>query len=106
MSDMPLLAHNVFFTLKDKSPEACEALVTDCHEYLNGHPGTAYFAAGVLCKELARPVNDHDFDVALHVIFETKQDQDTYQVSDRHIQFIEKNKESWEQVRVFDNYAR
>ncbi|MBM84157.1 MAG: stress responsive protein [Planctomycetaceae bacterium] len=101
-----MLAHNVFFTLKDNSPENCEALVADCHEFLSGHPGTAFFSAGVLCKELARPVNDHGFDVALNVIFETKQDQDVYQVSDRHIAFIEKNKESWEQVRVFDNYAR
>ena len=74
-----------------------------CRKYLSGHTGTALYAVGTLTPDLTRPVNDRDFHIALHVIFESRQAHDDYQVSERHLQFIEENKESWEQVRVFDS---
>jgi len=98
-----LLAHNVYFTLKDRSPAAKAKLVASCKKYLSGHPGTVFFAAGTLCEELTRPVNDRDFDVALHVIFATKADQDAYQVAPRHLEFIAEGKDNWARVRVFDS---
>jgi Stress responsive A/B Barrel Domain len=98
-----MLAHNVFFTLKDKSPEAKKKLVDACKKYLSKHPGTVFFAAGTLCEELDRPVNDRDFDVGLHVIFKTKADQDRYQDAPLHLQFIAENKDNWAKVRVFDS---
>jgi len=98
-----MLAHNVYFTLKDDSTEAIQRLLDACRKYLKGHDGVTFYAAGTLTPDLARPVNVRDFHVALHVIFDTRQAHDTYQVSERHLQFIEENKESWEQVRVFDS---
>ena len=98
-----MLAHNVYFTLKDSSPEAQQQMVAACQKFLSGHAGTALFAAGTLTPDLTRPVNDRDFHIALHVIFESRQAHDDYQVSERHLQFIEENKEGWEQVRVFDS---
>src|SRR5436190_24403725 len=98
-----LLAHNVFFTLKDRSPAAKAKLVASCKKHLSGHPGTVFFAAGVLCEELTRPVNVLDFDVALHVIFASKADQDAYQTAPRHLQFIAEGKDNWATVRVFDS---
>lgn len=98
-----MLAHNVFFTLNDGSPEAIAALVTACRTYLNDHPGTAFFAAGTLTPDLDRPVNDRDFHVGLHVIFKDRAAHDAYQVSERHQQFIAENKDSWKAVRVFDS---
>jgi hypothetical protein len=98
-----MLAHNVFFTLKDRSPEAKKRLVDACKKYLSKHPGTVFFAAGTLCEELDRPVNDRDFDVGLHVIFKTKADQDRYQDAPLHLQFIAENKDNWSKVRVFDS---
>lgn len=62
-------AHNVYFSLKDTSDGAKKKLVAACKKHLSGHPGTVLFAAGVLAEECDRPVNDRDFDVALHVIF-------------------------------------
>lgn len=99
------LAHIVFFTLKDGSDETAGALVEACHKYLKGHDGTVYFSAGTLATELDRPVNDHDFHVALHVVFESRAAHDAYQTDDRHLQFIEENKDTWAQVRVFDSYV-
>ncbi|HYV38807.1 MAG TPA: Dabb family protein [Gemmataceae bacterium] len=98
-----LLAHNVFFTLKDRTPAAKAKLVAACKKYLTGHPGTVFFAAGVLCETLTRPVNDLDFDVALHVIFENKAAQDAYQVAPRHLEFVAEGKDTWAKVRVFDS---
>lgn len=100
-----LLAHNVYFTLHDNSPAARKKLVDACHHYLAGHPGTVFYAAGILADEYARPVNDRGFDVGLHVIFQDRAAHDAYQTAPRHVQFIEENKANWKQVRVFDNDA-
>ncbi|WP_417847598.1 Dabb family protein [Thalassoglobus sp.] len=98
-----MLAHNVFFTLFDSSPEAIQAMVDQCHKYLKDHPGVVFFAAGDLAEDLARPVNDRMFHVALHVIFDTRENHDAYQTVPAHLEFIENNKAKWKQVRVFDS---
>jgi hypothetical protein len=97
-----MLAHNVFFALKDNSAEATGTLLASCRQFLTDHPGTAFFAAGTL-SDLDREVNDRDFDVALHVIFESREAHDAYQKHARHLEFIAANKENWKQVRVFDS---
>lgn len=98
----PLLVHNVYFTLKDKSPAARDALLAACRKYLTDHPGTVFFAVGTL-SDLDRPVNDREFDVGLHVIFRDRAAHDAYQTHERHLQFIEENKAGWAKVRVFDS---
>jgi hypothetical protein len=100
-----MLAHIVFFTLKDTSEEAIARLVDSGKEFLSGHPGTVFFAMGTLNPELDRPVNDREFQVALHVIFDSKESHDAYQVHPRHHQFIEANNDNWDNVRVFDSDA-
>lgn len=97
-----MLAHNVFFTLEDTSEAAQEKLLADCRKYLSPHPGIAFFACGRV-SDLNRPVNDRDFDVALHVIFETREAHDRYQAAPLHHEFIEANKDNWARVRVFDS---
>jgi hypothetical protein len=95
----------VYFTLKDRSPAAVDKLVAACQKYLTGHPGTVFFAAGTLVPDLTRPVNQTDFDVALQVVFDSRESHDDYQSAPRHLQFIEENKANWERVRVFDAYV-
>lgn len=97
-----MLAHNVFFSLHDSTPAARAKLVEGCHQYLADHPGTAFFAAGTL-SDLDRPVNDRDFDVALHVIFVDRAAHDAYQVAEKHQKFIAEHKPTWKKVRVFDS---
>lgn len=98
-----MLAHMVYFTLQDNSQAARDRLVASCHERLSGHEGTVFFAAGTLALDLDRPVNDRDFDVALHVVFAERDAHDRYQQHPHHLQFIEENKANWRQVRVFDS---
>ena len=100
-----MLVHNVFFSLKDNSNAERDRLLAACRKYLTGHPGTSFFACGGLAQELRREVNDRDFDVALHVIFQDQAFHDKYQADPRHLQFIAENKENWKKVRVFDSVA-
>jgi hypothetical protein len=99
----PQLAHMVYFTLKDRSPEAVGGLIQACHRYLNDHPGTVYFSVGSLTPDLAREVNDREFDVALNVVFKNRKAHDDYQVAPRHNQFLAEQKANWAKVRVFDS---
>ncbi len=98
-----MIAHNVFFSLKDNSNEAKEKLIASCKELLTGHEGTRFFGVGTLERSLDREVNDRHFDVALHLVFESIEAHDQYQDHPRHLQFINANKETWSQVRVFDS---
>jgi hypothetical protein len=97
-----MLSHMVYFTLKDRSPAAVKKMVDACHKYLSGHPGILFFAAGTLVPDLTRPVNQTDFDVALNLVFESREAHDAYQETPRHHEFIAENKPNWDRVRVFD----
>ncbi len=100
------LAHMVFFTLKDRTPEGRQKLAALCQKYLSDHPGTVYFSVGTIAEEMQREVNDRDFDVALHVVFKNKKFHDDYQVAPRHLSFVEEGKPLWGKVRVFDSYLQ
>ncbi len=100
----PRLAHMVFFTLKDRTKEAREKFVESCQKYLVGHPGTLSISIGTIAEDVKEPVSVRDFDVALHLVFETKEANAEYQKSPRHIEFVEKNKNLFANVRVFDSY--
>lgn len=97
-----MLAHSVFFSLHDRSAAAVDQMLEACRKYLTGHPGTLFFACGTPNQELDRPVNDRDFDVVLHIVFESKDAHDAYQEAHAHHRFISENKPNWRTVRVFD----
>lgn len=101
-----MLAHMVFFELKDKTPESRDKLLAACEKYLTDHPGVVYYSAGARAEEFNRDVNDQTFDVALHVVFENKAAHDTYQTAPRHLKFIEEGRPLWGKVRVFDSYVK
>ena len=102
-TDGKLLAHDVYFALKDNSAGAKQKLADACKKYLSGHPGEVFFATGTRAEELNRKVNDTDFDVSLLIVFKDKAAHDRYQDAKRHLQFIEENKDNWKAVRVFDS---
>lgn len=96
-------AHDVYFTLKESTPETRQALVDACQKYLSGHAGTVLFAAGMRAREMERDVNDTDFDVSLHIYFENEAAQAAYQQHPRHQEFIAEMSANWKTVRVFDS---
>jgi hypothetical protein len=100
----PRLAHMVFFTLKDRSPEARQRLVASCQRHLSDHEGTVYFSVGTIAEDVVEPVSVRDFDVALHVVFRDKAAKNQYLTHPRHLKFVEENRDTWAKVRVFDSY--
>jgi len=96
-----MLAHSVYFTLKDRTPAAAAKLVAGCREHLTGHPGTRAFAVGT-CADYDRQVNDRDYDVTLVIVFDSRASHDAYQTADRHNRFIAEYADWWAKVRVFD----
>jgi hypothetical protein len=101
---MPLLVHNVYFTLHDGSAVNRDKLLAACRKHLTGHPGTV-LRGRHCCAELNRPVNDLDYDIGLHIAFKSKADHDAYQIAPRHEEFVAENKALWKKVRVFDSVA-
>lgn len=97
------LAHIVFFTLHDASDAKVRELVDACHKYLKNHPGVVHFSVGTRNASLDRPVNDKGYEVALHVVFDSRDSHDVYQIAASHLKFIEEQKANWKQVRVFDS---
>jgi hypothetical protein len=68
-----------------------------------GSPGVVHFSVGTLNRELDRPINERDFDVALHLVFAPHRWHDAYQVSAAHQQFVRENESNWKLVRVVDS---
>jgi hypothetical protein len=97
------IAHMVYFTLENPTEENIQAMLNDMKNYLDNHPGLEYFSCGTLNQELSRPVNDRSFHVSLHTVFTDRAAHDAYQIDPRHQEFINRNKPSWKQVRVFDS---
>lgn len=100
-----VLAHDVYFTLHDASPEARQKLVDACDRHLSGHPGTLFFAAGTRAAGLQREVNDAAFDVSLHVYLADAAAHEAYQEHPRHKAFIAEMSANWKTVRVFDSWV-
>ncbi len=100
---MPRLAHHVFFTLADDSEASVNRLLTACQTYLTDHEGVVDFAVGRRDTTLARPVNNTEYHVSLHVVFRDRAAHDAYQTAPRHLEFIAQEKETWKSVVIFDS---
>jgi hypothetical protein len=103
-----VIIHNVFWALNDNSPAARQALIDGCWKYLSVHPGILHFWAGEIAADHARPVNDRNWEVGLHVVYEDKAAHDAYHEHPLHDQFVAEYEANWKTSRVFDSvcYAR
>jgi hypothetical protein len=101
----PALVHGVYFTLREDTPAARAALVESCTRLLAPIEGVVHFAAGERDPELARDVNDLEFDVALVLVFRDRAAHDRYQPHARHQAFIAENQANIARVRVFDSFS-
>ena len=100
------LFHSVFFQLKDSSESATAAFLDDCRTYLSCLPGILLFRTGQIVEEHKREVNMRDFHISLHIVFENKKYHDAYQTAEKHNVFVDRNKDNWGTVRVYDTYIQ
>jgi hypothetical protein len=100
-----MIVHNVFFKLKDTSPEAIASLVADSHGFIAEIPDIRFYAVSERLEEMQRPANDQDFHVNLCVVLENREALDVYAYHPAHKSYIEKHSSNWETLRVFDSVA-
>ena len=98
------LMHSTYFRLKDRSQTSCETYVAACTRYLSISKGIIGFWVGQLGEDFRRPVNDLNFDVAMHIAFENFAAWAAYNDDPNHKQFVQAVGSLAESRRVFDIY--
>jgi len=97
-----MFSHVVIFWTDPARPEAAEELIAGARKYLASLPGIVHFHVGNMVPS-QRPVVDQSYQVALNVVFDSKQAQDNYQAHPLHLEFIEKVfKPNCRRVVVYD----
>jgi hypothetical protein len=84
-----MFSHVVIFWTKPEIPDAAAQLLAGAERYLRPIPGVVSFHIGQMVTS-PRPVVEQSYQVALNLIFDTKQQQDDYQVHPLHVEFVEK----------------
>ena len=98
------VAHLVFYTLNDDTPENRATLLGRIDKYLSGHEGVVHFSAGEIAEDMNRSVNDRGFHVSMNFVFANRKAHDTYNDHPKHEEFKAINKGLIAKVRVFDTY--
>ena len=84
-----MFSHVVIFWTKPENPNAAAELLAGAEKYLRPIPGVRSFHVGKMVPS-QRPVVDQSYQIALNLVFDTKQQQDDYQVHPLHLDFVEK----------------
>ena len=97
-----MFSHVVIFWTDPANPKAADELIAGAKKYLAPLPGIVHFHVGNMAAS-HRPVVDQSYQVALNVVFDSKQAQDDYQVHSLHLEFVEKVfKPNCKKVVVYD----
>lgn len=97
-----MFSHVVIFWTDPAQPNATDELIAGANKYLKPIPGVLQFHVGKMVGS-HRPVVDQSYQVALNLVFPSKQAQDDYQVHPQHVRFIEQCvKPSVKKVLVYD----
>ena len=100
-----MFVHTVYFYVKATASQAArDQLVNDCRAYLGKIPCVKTLWAGVPAMT-PRDVVDNSYGVGLTVVLEDIAGHDVYQEHPLHLDFIKRNKETWESVKIYDYLA-
>ena len=84
-----MFSHVVIFWTDPANPGAADELIAGARKYLAPIPGIVHFHVGKMAPS-HRQVVDQSYQVALNVVFTSKQAQDDYQAHPLHLEFVEK----------------
>jgi hypothetical protein len=97
-----MFSHVVIFWTDPANPQAPDELIAGARKYLAPIPGIIHFHVGKMAPS-PRPVVDQSYQVALNVVFGSKQAQDEYQTHPLHLEFVDKVfKRACKKVVVYD----
>ena len=82
-------SHIVIFWTNPARPNAADELVAGANKYLRAIPGVLHFHVGKMSPS-PRPVVDQTYQVALNLVFTSKQAEQDYQVHPQHLEFVAK----------------
>lgn len=97
-----MFSHIVIFWTDPANPDAPAQLVAGAEKYLRPIPLTRGYHCGYMATSERKDVVDQSYQVALNLIFDSKADQDTYQVHPLHLDFVANCKHLWKRVVVYD----
>ena len=95
------VCEDFFWIKEDATEQARGQLLTESTELLGTIPSVLYIAAGPPAGT-PREVVDNSYDIGLVVHFADEAGHDLYQEAPAHIEFIERNQETWDRVQVYD----
>jgi hypothetical protein len=84
-----MFSHVVIFWTNPALPNATAELMAGANKYLKNIPGVIPFHVGQMSPS-HRPVVEQSYQVALNLIFPSKQAEQEYQVHPQHLEFVEK----------------
>ena len=103
---VPRFVHCVFFTLKPEvKDDQITEFIRDCY-LLKQVPSVRKLEAGRRDERMTRDVNVTDYTIGLVVYFDDKEGHDLYNAHALHQKLVEKHKDQWSKVRVFDFDAK
>jgi hypothetical protein len=97
-----MFSHIVIFWTDPAKPTAADEIVAGADKYLRPIPLLRFFHCGRMATSPRKDVVDQSYSVALNLTFDTKADQDAYQVHPLHLEFVEQCKANWSRVVVYD----
>ena len=83
-----MLSHIVIFWTNPEIPDAADKLIAGADKYLRPIEGVLHFHIGKMSPS-HRAVVDQSYQVALNIIFPSKQAEADYQVHPEHLKFVE-----------------
>lgn len=97
-----MLYHSVYFWLKPDLTDAQRADFRRGVDSLAGIKSVEKLLVGVPAATTPRPVIDSSYSVALIVICKDVAAEAAYQVDPLHLAFVEKCKQYWTKVQIYD----
>ena len=101
-----MMIHTVYFWLTEEARGTVHAEFETALTELMKIDGIASGHCGPPAATEERPVTDHSFDYALVLQFASQADHDAYQVHPDHDAFVERWRDSWDRVQVYDTAVR
>jgi len=99
--DLAMMVHNVYFWLKtDLSPAQIEEFEAGLESLLS-IPSMRHGFWG-RPSSTSRPIIDRSYSYGLTEVFDDLAGHDAYQEHPVHLDFVEKNKDKWTTVKIYD----
>tara|TARA_A200000159_G_C7165281_1_gene273057 strand:- start:53 stop:352 length:300 start_codon:yes stop_codon:yes gene_type:complete len=97
-----MLTHTVIFWLKKDLSEDQKVVFTNEVKTLGEIPSVESFHLGTPAPTPKRPVIEDSYDYAITVVLKDMNAHDDYQMDPIHLDFIDKCKDMWERVVIYD----